>query len=69
MTDMGIDHLHDKSYTDISGGERQLVMLARALAQEPGFLVLDEPTASLDYGNMVRVMSKICDLRDKVLGS
>ena len=30
---MGIDHLHDKAYTDISGGERQLVMLARALAQ------------------------------------
>ncbi|MDI9476895.1 MAG: ABC transporter ATP-binding protein [Bacillota bacterium] len=68
MIDMGIDHLHDKSYTDISGGERQLVMLARALAQEPGFLVLDEPTASLDYGNMVRVMSKICDLRDKGIG-
>ena len=65
---MGIDHLHDKAYTDISGGERQLVMLARALAQEPNFLILDEPTANLDYGNMIRVMSKIRHLKDKGIG-
>ena len=68
MVDMGIDHLHDKAYTDISGGERQLVMLARALAQEPNFLILDEPTANLDYGNMIRVMSKIRHLKDKGIG-
>lgn len=68
MEDMGIRHLRDRVYTDISGGERQLVMIARALAQEPSFLVLDEPTASLDYGNMVRVMQTIVRLKEKGYG-
>lgn len=65
MEDMGIIHLRKHPYTDISGGERQLVMLARALAQQPQLLVLDEPTANLDYGNMLRVIGKIRNLRDK----
>ena len=68
MEDMGIRHLRDKVYTDISGGERQLVMIARALAQEPSFLILDEPTASLDYGNMVKVMQKIINLTERGYG-
>jgi len=55
----GIAHLGDRPYTMISGGERQLVLLARALAQEPQFVVLDEPTASLDFGNQGKVMREI----------
>src|SRR5262249_23043382 len=55
----GIDHLGERPYTMISGGERQLVLLARALAQEPQFIVLDEPTASLDFGNQGKVMREI----------
>ena len=68
MVDVGITHLRDMIYTDISGGERQLVMIARALAQEPELLVMDEPAASLDYGNMVRVINKIRSLKDKGFG-
>jgi iron complex transport system ATP-binding protein len=55
----GIEHLGERAYTMISGGERQLVLLARALAQEPQFIVLDEPTASLDFGNQGKVMREI----------
>jgi iron complex transport system ATP-binding protein len=47
----------------ISGGERQLALLARALAQEPQFIVLDEPTASLDFGNQGRVLREIQALK------
>ncbi len=62
MADMGIDYLKGKPYTDISGGERQLLMIAKALAQEPDVLILDEPTANLDFGNMARVLAKLKEL-------
>jgi iron complex transport system ATP-binding protein len=56
---LGIAHLAERPYTMISGGERQLVLLARALAQDPNFIVLDEPTASLDFGNQGKLMDEI----------
>lgn len=61
---LGIAHLKDKTYTELSGGQRQLVLIARALAQEPTLLVMDEPTASLDYGNQLRVLEEIKKLKD-----
>ena len=68
LEEMGIRHLRDVPYVDISGGELQLVMFARALAQEPSMLILDEPTAALDYGNAVRVIEKIRQLAQSGYG-
>ncbi len=68
MERFGIVHLAQRPYTMISGGERQLVLLARALAQEPQFVVLDEPTASLDFGNQGIVLREIRALADAGLG-
>src|SRR5256885_16046479 len=59
LEQFGIAHLAPRPYTMISGGERQLVLLARALAQQPQFVVLDEPTASLDFGNQGKVLKEI----------
>lgn len=67
LEDVGIHHLRDKVYTEISGGERQLLMIAKALAQEPKILIMDEPTANLDYGNMLIVMDCIRMLAEKGL--
>lgn len=56
---LGIAHLAERPVTELSGGERQLVLVARALAQEAGCLVLDEPTASLDFGNQALVLRQL----------
>lgn len=61
---LGVGHLAARVYTEISGGERQLALIARALAQEAGILILDEPTASLDFGNQLRVLEHIAGLKN-----
>jgi iron complex transport system ATP-binding protein len=61
---LGIEHLAGRDWLRLSGGERQLTLIARALAQESRILVLDEPTASLDFGNQVRVLDVVRRLAD-----
>lgn len=65
---MRLTPLADAIYTRISGGERQLALIARALAQEASIVVMDEPTANLDFGNQVRVLERIQGLARAGIG-
>lgn len=56
---LSILHLKDRGYRAISGGERQLVLVARAIAQQARVLIMDEPSANLDFGNRIRVMQTV----------
>ncbi|MEG1538220.1 MAG: ABC transporter ATP-binding protein, partial [Clostridiales bacterium] len=59
---LNIYNLRDRGYTHISGGERQLALIARALVQNAKTLIMDEPTANLDYGNQLKIMTQIKQL-------
>jgi len=62
---VGMERFKDKPYTELSGGQLQLVLIARALVQEPKILLLDEPTAHLDFKNQVRVLEIVKRLARK----
>ncbi|MCH4184296.1 MAG: ABC transporter ATP-binding protein [Eggerthellaceae bacterium] len=65
---LGIGHLRDQPYTEVSGGEQQLIIIAAALAQDPELLILDEPTAHLDFGNQYKFIQLVERLREKGIG-
>ncbi len=65
MQRLGISHLADRKFSHLSGGEQQLVLIARALTQQSRTLLMDEPTASLDYGNQALVLSHARALADE----
>ena len=59
LKQLGIFYLRDRGYGNISGGERQLVLIARAIAQKAKILIMDEPSASLDFGNRLHLMQTV----------
>jgi len=61
---LGIEHLAHCGINEISGGERQMALIARAMAQQARILIMDEPTANLDYGNQYRVLETVRALAD-----
>lgn len=63
-----VTHLAERRFQEMSGGERQMVLVARALAQEARLLVMDEPTANLDYHNQVKILAAIKYLAGQGLG-
>ena len=65
IRELGIEKYADKPYTQISGGERQQAMIARAIAQEPKIIMFDEPTNHLDFGNQMKTVMKIRDLASR----
>jgi ABC-type cobalamin/Fe3+-siderophores transport system ATPase subunit len=67
LEQVGLTELRDRPYTEISGGERQLVLIARGLAQKCRILLMDEPTAHLDLSNQHRILEIIHQLSQQGL--
>lgn len=65
LEELKVGYLMEKRYKELSGGERQIVLIARAVLQGAEFLMMDEPTANLDYGNQVKIMKYIRTLADR----
>ena len=63
---VGVRHLANRRVTELSGGERQLVSVARALAQEPSCVLLDEPSSSLDLKHRAGLIRTLSDLRNRM---
>ncbi len=60
---LSLDHLADKAFSQLSGGQRQMVLIARAIAQETPLMLLDEPTSSLDFKNQLLIWNTLVRLK------
>ncbi len=65
LEQVGISGLENRMFNRLSGGEQQMVMIARALSQQAQLLMMDEPTASLDYGNREKILTLLKGLTEK----
>ncbi len=65
LEQVGMSRYAEQSYTRLSGGERQLVLIARALAQGANLFIMDEPVSGLDYGNQLRLLEQIDALAEE----
>lgn len=63
-----LEELSHQTFSKLSGGQKQMVLIARALAQQPKYIAMDEPTSNLDMGNSIKVMNMAKRLRDKGYG-
>jgi iron complex transport system ATP-binding protein len=69
LAEAGVLHLAGENYNHLSGGQRQLALVARALAQEAPLVFFDEPTSSLDFRNQIRVWRAVRGLAEKGAGA
>ena len=65
---VGAAHLTERDFSFLSGGEQQLVLVARAIAQQAGILIMDEPTSALDFGNQLRILQLVKELAGEGYG-
>ena len=65
LQEMNIYELKDRSFNTLSGGQQRQAVIARAIVQEPGIVIMDEPVNHLDYGNQYRVIEMIQKLSEK----
>jgi len=63
LVQLGIEYLKHRIFSSLSGGEKQMVLIARAMAQQTEFIAMDEPTSNLDLCNQMRVMQVVAKLK------